>query len=91
MNKPKVDVASNLNKISEVIDIDGNKLSGIKGYVIAKKNVFNMADLEKEDNKVNVPNEVKPGSLSEKIEKKINDKINEMLDKKIDEIFSKMF
>ena len=91
MNKPKVGVASHLNKISEVIDIDGNKLSGIKGVIIEKKKVFNMADLEREDNTVLVPNEVKPGSLADKIEKKINDKINEMLDKKIDEIFSKMF
>lgn len=90
-NKPRVSIAPHLNKISEVIDIDGNKLSGIKGVIIEKKKVFNMADLEKEENTVTVPNEVKPGSLSEKIEKKINDKINELLDKKIDEIFSKMF
>ena len=87
MNKPKVGVASNLNKISEVIDIDGNKLDKIKGVIIEKKKVFNMADLEKEE----AQTVVKPNSLSEKIEKKINDKINEMLDKKIDEIFSKMF
>lgn len=91
MDKPKVGVASNLHKISEVIDIDGNKLSGIKGVIIEKKKVFNMADLEKEDNTVIAPNEVKKGSLSDKIEQKINDKINEFLDKKIDEIFSKMF
>ena len=89
MNKPKVGVASNLHKISEVIDIDGNKLDklGKGAVIIAKKNVFNMADIEKEE----VQPVVKPNSLSEKIEKKINDKINEMLDKKIDEIFSKMF
>lgn len=91
MNKPKVDVASNLRKISEVIDIDGNKLDKIKGVIIEKKKVFNMADLEKEDNTVVVPNVVKPGSLSDKIEQKINDKLNELLDKKIDEIFSKIF
>ena len=91
MNKPKVGVASNLDKISEVIDIDGNKLSGIKGHIIERKKVFNMADLEVNENAVNTPNEVKPNSLAEKIEKKINDKINEMLDKKIDEIFSKIF
>jgi len=89
MNKPKVGVASNLNKISEIIDIDGNKLDRIgKGAkIIAKKNVFNMADIEVEEPKL----EVKQGSLADKIENKINDKINEMLDKKIDEIFSKMF
>lgn len=90
-NKPQVTIASKFNKVSEVIDIDGNKLDKIKGHIIAKKNVFNMADLEKDDNKVVVPNVVKPNSLSDKIEQKINDKINELLDKKIDEIFSKMF
>lgn len=90
-NKPQIVIAPRLNKISEVIDIDGNKLSGIKGVIIEKKKVFNMADLEKEDNTAVVPNEVKKGSLSDKIEQKIDDKINELLDKKIDEIFSKMF
>jgi len=88
-NKPKVSVASHLNKISEVIDIDGNKLSGIKGEIVERKKVFNMADIGKDEPlMIEAP---KPSSLSSKIEQKINDKINELLDKKIDEIFSKMF
>ena len=87
-NKPKVGVASHLNKISEVIDIDGNKLSGIKGEIVERKKVFNMADIGKDEP---LMIEAPKSSLSSKIEQKINDKINELLDKKIDEIFSKMF
>lgn len=87
-DKPQVVIAPKLNKISEVIDIDGNKLSGIKGEIIEKKKVFNMADLGKDEP---LMIEAPKSSLSDKIEKKINDKINELLDKKIDDIFSKMF
>jgi len=88
-NQTGVSIASQLDKISEIIDKDGNKLDklGKGAKIIAKKKIFNMADLDIEE----PTPEVKPNSLADKIEKKINDKINEMLDKKIDEIFSKMF
>ena len=88
-NKPKVLVADHLDKISEIIDKDGNKLDKIKGKIIAKKKEFDMAELGEDFTPI-APQPAQ-SSLSEKIEKKINDKINEMLDKKIDEIFSKMF
>lgn len=87
--KQKVVIADHLDKISEIIDKDGNKLDKIKGKIIAKKKEFNMAELG-EDFQPIAPQPAQ-NSLSEKIEQKINDKINEILDKKIDEIFSKMF
>lgn len=94
-NKPKVLVADHFDKVSEIIDKDGNKLDKIKGKIIAKKKEFNMSELGEDFTPnlptVNTQENTKTNSLSEKIEKKINEKINELLDKKIDEIFSKMF
>ena len=89
MGKNKVGIAPEFDKISEIIDKDGNKLDklGKGAKIIEYKKTFNMADIGIDEQKI----EAKPNSLSDKIEKKINDKINEMLDKKIDEIFSKMF
>lgn len=92
MGKNNIGVAPELNKISEIIDKDGNKLDrlGKGAKIIEYKKVFNMSDLDINDTPL--PEALQPkSSLSDKIEKKINDKINEMLDKKIDEIFSKMF
>lgn len=91
-NKPRIEIAAKLNKVSEVIDIDGNKLDKIKGNIIARKKVFNMSELDGIEPILPVQTQAtQPNSLADKIEKKINEKINEMLDKKIDEIFSKMF
>ncbi len=78
--KSKVNVAPNLEKISTIIDKDGNKLNKIKGNVIETK----------EEIEHYQPSEESKSSLSSKIEEKINAKVNEIVDKKIEEILNKM-
>jgi hypothetical protein len=75
----KVNVAPNLEKISTIIDKDGNKLDKIKGNIIERK--IEPYQPSKDEPK---------SSISSKIEEKINAKINEIVDKKIEEILNKM-
>ncbi len=83
-------VSPNLNKISEIIDKDGNKLDKFRGSIIEAKKEFNN-DAPITPIEVNKTDEgVVKSSLETKLEEKINEKINQMVDKKIEEILSKM-
>ena len=82
MAKGKVQIAPQLNKVSEVIDIKtGDKLDKVKGKVILKKAEFKPEEEPK----------VKPTSFENKLQEKIEGKINEMIDKKIDSVLDNMF
>lgn len=84
-------VSPQLNKISEVIDKDGNKLSGIKGEVIERKKEFNINEIEAQAPPTSPITESNiESNIESKIEQGINEKINAIVDKKIDEILNKM-
>lgn len=95
MERQKVGVASNLEKVSEIIDVNGNKLDKIKGNIIEEKKVFNMSDIPsvevgQEEPAKDKIDEMLTNSLTSKLEDKISKKINEIIDKKIDDILSKI-